>query len=61
MTRSYVTRHGAGELSFECERQAIGDVEADTTNVTNQWQGAFRYAPHASVYDFITANGVLKS
>ena len=53
VTRSYVTRHGAGELSFECERQELGDVEADTTNVTNTWQGSFRYAPHASVYDFI--------
>ena len=53
VTRSYVTRHGAGELSFVCERQELGDVEADSTNVTNIWQGSFRYAPHASVYDFI--------
>lgn len=53
VTRSYITRHGAGELAFECEKNALGDVETDTTNVTNPWQGAIRYAPHASVYDFL--------
>ena len=53
VTRSYVTRHGAGELPYECERQALGNVGLDTTNVTNDWQGAIRYAPHASIYDFV--------
>ncbi len=53
VTRSYVTRHGAGELPFECEKKALGDLETDTTNVENPWQGTIRYAPHTSVYDFI--------
>ena len=53
VTRSYVTRHGAGDLPLECERESLGDVAPDTTNVTNTWQGAIRYAPHVSPYEFI--------
>ncbi|MBE5827957.1 MAG: adenylosuccinate synthetase [Butyrivibrio sp.] len=53
VTRSYITRHGAGELPFECDKKALGDVENDTTNVENPWQGAIRYAPHASINEFL--------
>ncbi len=53
VTRSYVTRHGAGKLPFECDRTELGNIAADTTNVTNPWQGTIRYAPHVSIKDFI--------
>ncbi|RKM61347.1 adenylosuccinate synthase [Butyrivibrio sp. CB08] len=53
VTRSYVTRHGAGDLPHECRRRHLGNVRKDTTNVTNPWQGAIRYAPHPSVYEFM--------
>jgi adenylosuccinate synthase len=44
MTRSYVTRHGAGHL--ENEGEWITDKELyDHTNVENAWQGNIRYAP----------------
>lgn len=44
MTRSYLTRHGAGPLAREGE--LITDRElVDTTNVDNQWQGSLRMAP----------------
>jgi len=44
MTRSYATRHGAGELLYE--GATITDKElVDKTNVDNQWQGSIRYAP----------------
>ncbi len=53
VTRSYVTRHGAGDLPYECSRKHLGNIKKDTTNVTNPWQGAIRYAPHPSVYEFM--------
>lgn len=44
VTRVYLTRHGAGELAHEGE--VISEVSLnDKTNVTNPWQGNFRYAP----------------
>lgn len=44
MTRSYFTRHGAGRFETEVEnRQVLGVMEDDKTNVTNAWQGSFRY------------------
>jgi adenylosuccinate synthase len=45
VTRSYLTRHGAGPLSHEGERFAEDDAVVDHTNVTNEWQGSIRYAP----------------
>lgn len=41
VTRSYVTRHGAGELPSEDPRLEY----FDNTNVTNPWQGRLRFAP----------------
>jgi adenylosuccinate synthase len=44
VTRSYLTRHGAGPLP--AEGQEFGAYNAiDTTNIHNQWQGTLRYAP----------------
>jgi len=42
LTRAYSTRHGAGPLAFE---KPNPDWMIDKTNITNEWQGEFRYAP----------------
>ncbi|MCR5557222.1 MAG: adenylosuccinate synthetase [Butyrivibrio sp.] len=55
VTRSYVTRHGAGLLKHECSREELGIENPDSTNVTNEWQGDFRYAPHSSIEEFLEA------
>jgi len=52
VTRSYVTRHGAGPLPNECEKHALGIGEEDETNVENDWQGCLRYARHGAAQDF---------
>jgi adenylosuccinate synthase len=46
ITRTYLTRHGYGPLPFECYAADMGltNIE-DETNVYNDWQKAFRYAP----------------
>ena len=48
VSRSYVTRHGAGRLDNECAPDRIGRIEKDRTNETNEWQGQLRYARHES-------------
>ena len=53
VTRSYVTRHGAGPLSYECTADALGISFPDETNVHNAWQGSLRYALHGSVGEFV--------
>lgn len=53
VTRSYVTRHGAGPLPHECEMNALGIEEEDETNIENPWQGCLRYARHEPVQDFV--------
>ena len=45
MTRPYLTRHGAGPLSGECDRFAISEKIIDETNMPNAWQGSLRFAP----------------
>ena len=52
VTRSYVTRHGAGPLPNECEHVDLGLLEEDRTNVENSWQGNLRYARHGAVQEF---------
>lgn len=43
-TRSYLTRHGAGPLKTENRMEDIySGIQADKTNVTNEFQGSFRY------------------
>lgn len=44
VTRAYLTRHGAGPLNNEGVTFTEQLLE-DKTNVHNQWQGTFRYAP----------------
>lgn len=44
VTRSYFTRHGAGQFPTECPHESIlPESCVDKTNVTNDFQGHFRY------------------
>ncbi len=53
VTRSYVTRHGAGPLPNECSRGALGVKSIDRTNIPNAWQETLRYASHGTRKDFM--------
>lgn len=44
MTRSYLTRHGAGPLPNQVEKLDFAEV-VDPTNCHNPWQGTMRFAP----------------
>lgn len=44
VTRVYLTRHGAGPLANEGEKICDQNL-VDKTNMLNEWQGHFRYAP----------------
>ncbi len=52
VTRSYVTRHGAGPLPNECGMSELGIEQEDRTNQENPWQGRLRYARHEDVKEF---------
>ena len=43
VTRSYMTRHGAGYFPYA--GRDFGGKPVDLTNVDNQWQGSIRFAP----------------
>lgn len=43
VTRSYLTRHGAGPFSGECKKEDINSSMVDETNVPNPFQGTLRY------------------
>ncbi len=45
VTRTYLTRHGAGPLIGECSPSALNATKTiiDFTNETNDYQGTFRY------------------
>lgn len=45
VSRSYMTRHGAGSLEDEYSTRP-DFIQKDATNETNAWQGDFRYAPY---------------
>lgn len=53
VTRTYVTRHGAGVLPCEEEWPEYNLNLSDATNIENHWQGMIRYAPHESLERFI--------
>ena len=55
VTRSYVTRHGAGKLSYEGMLDPTEYGITDRTNVPNEWQGSLRFAPHGSCEEFTAA------
>lgn len=46
VSRTYVTRHGAGRLDHECPGEAINPKMTDRTNVYNPWQDHLRYGKH---------------
>lgn len=43
VTRSYMTRHGAGRFDTECRKEDINPDMEDLTNVPNPHQGTLRY------------------
>ena len=54
VSRTYVTRHGAGMLRCECPKEQLGDIQRDRTNEPNEWQGQLRYASHENGSGFVT-------
>ena len=43
VSRSYMTRHGAGPMECECEKEDINSDIIDNTNIDNEWQGSLRF------------------
>lgn len=43
VSRTYMTRHGAGPMEAECAKEDINPDIIDTTNQANPWQGALRF------------------
>ena len=43
VSRSYMTRHGAGYLPFEVTKEKLNSNIQDKTNVPNPWQDTLRY------------------
>ncbi len=43
VTRTYMTRHGAGRFDTECPKEMIGSGIKDFTNMPNDSQGTLRY------------------
>lgn len=43
ITRTYLTRHGAGHLENECLKEEINSIMYDKTNVPNEYQDTLRY------------------
>ena len=43
VTRTYMTRHGAGKFPTECDKACINSEMHDKTNVPNPYQDALRY------------------
>ncbi len=52
VTRSYVTRHGAGPLPYEEKWNSQKFSVKDRTNIPNDWQGQLRFAPHGTQEEF---------
>lgn len=43
VSRSYMTRHGAGPMDAECSKEDINPDIVDTTNIRNDWQDSLRF------------------
>ena len=52
VTRTYVTKHGAGRFPSEDIFLDQGRAFADETNIHNEWQGSLRFAPHGDEDEF---------
>ena len=62
VTRTYLTRHGAGRFDEECDKSEINSEINDDTNIPNEFQGSIRYGKinidsliERIDYDFIDA------
>ena len=55
VTRSYVTRHGAGPLPHEELWNLQNVFVVDNTNLNNPWQGSLRFAPHGTQDEFFAS------
>lgn len=53
ITRTYVTRHGAGQLLHECAHSELPKYVPDKTNGSNPWQDSLRYAKHGTFSEFM--------
>ncbi len=52
VTRTYVTRHGAGPLPDEFNVKEHAGIMYDKTNESNEWQGNIRYGYHENIEKF---------
>ena len=43
VSRTYMTRHGAGRFDTECKKSHINEAMIDSTNVPNRYQDTIRY------------------
>ena len=43
VSRSYITRHGAGPMDMECKKEDINNTIVDETNSKNEFQGKLRF------------------
>jgi len=43
VSRTYMTRHGAGPMEAECTKQDINPDIVDKVNQPNEWQGSLRF------------------
>ena len=43
VSRSYMTRHGAGPMDAECTKEDINPDIVDSTNIRNDWQDSLRF------------------
>lgn len=43
VSRSYVTKHGAGDFPNQCKKEDINASMFDKTNIPNEYQGTMRY------------------
>lgn len=55
VTRTYVTRHGAGPLPHALPPERCPYLCCDRTNVPNPWQGTLRAAAHGNAAEFTEA------
>lgn len=62
VTRSYITRHGAGPLPYECTREKINPAIEDKTNFPNEFQKSLRFAEfdYADLIDRIETDNCKK-
>ena len=43
VSRTYITRHGAGPMEAECKKEDINPLIIDEVNQPNEWQGNLRF------------------